>query len=97
MILSEYATSIIDTSVLPVQIEEGLTLEDVKWDGLRFTNVYSVISEAIIPDESFIVAASCRGAQRVSLLALGGVIQHQYLLNGATARRFQISAPDCFK
>lgn len=96
-VLSEYAESILDVSGLPAQIEDGLTLDDIKWDGARLSNVYSVASEGLLPDEAFVVSASCRGAQRVSFLALGGTIEHKYLMNGTTARRFKISAEDCFK
>lgn len=70
--LSSYVKTILDVSGLPTEIEDGLILNDIRWNGLHLANLYSVRDVSLIPDRSFVVSSSCSGARRVSFLALGG-------------------------
>lgn len=80
----------------PETITDGLSLQDIKWDGAHLTHIYRVTSREKIPSSRVVQISSCSGQVRISVLALGGVLEHIYMLDGIKVAGFQISLLSCF-
>lgn len=80
----------------PQPMSEGLTLQNISWDGRHLTHTYLVSSRENIPSSIAVRTLSCMGQLRINALSLGAVLEHVYVLEGAQVASYSISLRTCF-
>lgn len=79
------------------EIEEGLTVTSLTWNGKTLTHTYTASNRERIPDQAAAKQQTCSGPARVGLLALGGTIVHRFEVGGMPTVKYSYSVLECFK
>jgi hypothetical protein len=72
-------------------------LEGLSWNGASLSHRYQITSEYLIPVAQLVQSETCRGTTRVSALALGATLRHEYYLGGQLITAFDVDLLDCFR
>jgi len=96
-LLNRFAQPIASQFEAPQAISEGITLQNIAWDGRRLTHTYLLSSREGVPNSDVVRTSNCRGQIRVSILALGGVLEHVYFVEEVEVASFRVALRTCFE
>lgn len=77
-------------------IEDGLTVTSLSWNGKTLTHIYTAARPELIPDQATAKLQTCAGSVRVGLLALGGIIEHRFEVGGMPTVKYSFTVRGCF-
>lgn len=96
-LLDGFVQPIVSEFQAPQTISEGITLQNIAWDGRHLKHTYLLSSRENVPSLDVVRTSICRGQIRVSMLALGGVLEHVYFVEGGEVASFRVALRTCFQ